>query len=368
MLSVLLFAAFLAFSLKVEGLELSWEKIRAKLEQPLPKWMQEQIQEDLGPFYDSGVRAEFIDATVRNVYRLPSGGLATFVHYRIQNNTVHFETSCSTNDARITCVVEVLEEMAKHLCLPDVDFLVSLWDSYDNPLFLEKTQCPVFTICKQKGNRWGVLYPEFRFFPYRQRTFNGIHSTITRSPWKQKIDTAFWRGMTSGGYYSKYTWDLKPRSRLVFLSKQRPDLIDAAFTSPYDLEDEVKEWMKHYGLFQPWQYPTDNVKYKYLVSIDGNTFASNFWWQLLSNSVVLKSDSAFIEWFYKGVDAYVHYIPYALDLSDFEEKIIWARMHDGQVEHIAEEGRAFAKEHLSNEALIVYFYRLLLAYADLQRL
>jgi len=361
-ITLVLFSSF-----TLNGSELLWEKIRFRLEQPLPDWMQRQIQEDLEPFYESGVTTEAIDATIRDVYDIPSGRLATFVRYQIKNNHIHLETSADLSDARITYVVAVLEEIANQLGLPDVDFLTSLWDSYDNPLFLEKTHCPVFTICKQKGNRWGVLYPELRFFSYRQRLFNDITWASVHSPWQQKRDKAFWRGMTSGGYYSKYGWDLKPRSRLVLLSKEHPHLIDAAFTSPYDLQDDVKMWMEHYGLFKPWQYPADNVQYKYLVSIDGNTFASNFWWQLLSNCAVLKSDSSFIEWFYKGMDAYAHYIPYALDLSDFQEKIAWARTHDQEVKKIAEEGSLFAKEYLTNEMLVVYFYKLLLAYAELQK-
>lgn len=359
-------AALLFLPSKINGLEISWEKIRSKLEQPLPEWMQNQIQEDLEPFFIGGVTAECIDATIKDVYNIPSGRLASFVRYRIKNNKIDLETSCDRSDARITWVIEVLEAMATHLGLPDLDFLVSLWDSYDNPLFLQATHCPVFTMCKKKGNKWGVLYPEFRFFSYRKRIYNDISWTSDHSPWMQKEEKAFWRGMTSGGHYSLHGWDLMPRSRLVLFSKEYPDVIDAAFTSPYNLKNNVKQWMEHYGLFQPWQYPVENIRYKYLVSIDGNTFASNFWWQLLSNCTVLKSDSLFIEWFYKGVVAYQHYIPFALDLSDFKEKITWAIVHDQEAKCIAEEGLTFAREYLCNESLIVYFYKLLLAYAELQ--
>jgi hypothetical protein len=367
MASALFFAIFFVCSSLLNASDLSWGKIRSMLEGPLPDWMQRQIQEDLEPFYENGVTIGAIDATINDVRDIPSGNLASFVRYRIQGNELSWESSCEPTDARITHVVELLEEMAEQLGFPDLEFLVSLWDSYDNPLFLEKTYCPVFTMCKQKGNKWGVLYPEFRFFSYRRRLSDDIHRTSGRSPWAQKVEKAFWRGMTSGGYYSYYGWDLKPRSRLVLFSKECPDLLDAAFTSPYDLQDKVKTWMEHYDLFRPWQYPIDFVQYKYLVSIDGNTFASNFWWQLLSNCAVLKSDSDYIEWFYKGVAPGVHYVPYATDLSDFKEKVAWLRAHDEEAKKIAEQGSAFAREHLNNEALIVYFYKLLLTYADIQR-
>jgi len=361
------FAIFFIFASPLHAWDLCWDTIRSKLENPMPEWMQEQIQEDLSPFYQRGVRKEDIDATIRDVGQIPSGYLASFVRYTIKDNVVSFSSSCDHSDVRILHVVEVLNDMASNLGLPDLDFLVSLWDSYDNPLFLEKTYCPVFTMCTLKGNQCGVLYPEFRFFDYRRRVTNDIEWTSDRSHWDDKIEKAFWRGMSSGGYYSEYGWDFMPRSRLAILSKEKPDLLDAAFTSPYSLQHNVKGWMELYGLFEPWHYPVDYVPFKYLVAMDGNTFASNFWWLLLSNCAVLKNDSDYREWFYKGVRPYVHYVPYAIDLSDFEDKVTWMRSHDKEVEKIAKDGSVFAKEHLSNEALVAYFYQLLLSYKKLQK-
>ena len=159
--------------------ELVWQDIQDKLSKPLPDWMQLQIQEDLEPFYSRGVRVEDIEATVRGVCSVPSGGQAGLVRYQVKNNSITV-TSPTENlsDARIAHVVEVLEEMAKHLVLPDVDFLVALWDSYDNPLYLEKTSCPVFTLCKLKDNCCGVLFPKFLlifgFFSASYRSARGV--------------------------------------------------------------------------------------------------------------------------------------------------------------------------------------------------
>jgi len=361
------FAIFFIWAYPLHAWNLCWDTIRCKVDEPMPEWMQRQIEEDLHPFKDKGVRKEEIDATIRDVNKIPSGHLASFVRYTIKDNSVSWNSPCDPSDVRILHVVEVLQDMATNLGLPDLDFLISLWDSYDNPLFLEKTYCPVFTMCKLKGNIRGILYPEFRFFDYRRRVFNDIVWTSDRSPWRQKIEKAFWRGMSSGGYYSEYGWDLMPRSRLVILSKERSDLLDALFTSSYSLQNQVKGWMESYGLFTNWNYPVDFVPYKYLIAMDGNTFASNFWWLLLSNCAVLKNDSDYNEWFYKGVEPYVHYVPYRIDLSDFEDKVGWIRSHDAEGKNIAESGALFAKEHLSNEALVAYFYRLLLAYAEMQK-
>lgn len=353
---------------RLNAFTFSWEKIYEKLEKPLPEWMQEQIKEDLEPFYERGVTVENIEATMRDVYEIPSGRQVGFVHYQIRNNRISISSpSESPDDARIAHVVEVLNDLAQHLPLPDVDFLTALWDSYDNPLCLEKTQCPVFTICKLQNNRCGVLFPEFRHFSYRQRLIDDIKATSEATRWETKIEQAFWRGMTSGWNYTLYDWDMRPRSRLVMLSKLRPDLVDASFTSAFSIDRIIEDIMNEYKMFSSWSYPIAFVKYKYLVSVDGNTFASNFWWQLLSNSTVMKMDSDYVEWFYKGVVPYEHYLPFSFDLCGFEKKVDWLRTYDGEAKEIAERGRLFALEHLSNESLAVYFYRLLQAYAALQR-
>lgn len=328
--------------------------------------MQAQIEEDLAPFYDNGVTSRDIDRTIDEVLRIPSGRQMGLVRYQIRDNRITVTSPTeSLNDARIAHVVEVLSEMAKQLELPDVEFLASIWDSYDNPLHLEKTYCPVFTICKMKTNRRAVLFPEFRHFSYREGMYKGVCDTSDGTPWEEKFPLAVWRGMSSGFNYTLLGWDTRPRSRLVLFSQEHPELIDAAFTSPYSLSHDVKTVMEKYGLFKPWGYVTAFVKYKYLVSIDGNTFASNYWWQLVSNCAVLKSESEYIEWFYKGFSPFVHYVPYELDLSDFGEKLKWLMDNDVEAKQIADNASDIAREHLSNAALVVYFYRLLQAYSEL---
>ncbi len=357
---------FFGFCSIVNGFEFFWDEIHAKLQEPPPDWMVEQIHEDLDPFREGGVTIAQIKKTVQEVYKVPGGTLAGFVHYTISNNEISANRhSLARDDVRVNHVIEVLEGMAEQLALPDIDFLVAVWDSYDNPLYLERTHCPVFTMCKLKSNHKGVLFPEFRFFSYRQRLFSDITSASDRSLWEKKNPKAFWRGMTSGFNFQRGIWDYRPRARLVLFSREYPELLDAGFTSDYNLGGGVKPILEHYDLFRPWEYPVGFVNSKYLVSIDGNTFASNLWWQLISNCTVLKGESDFVEWFYKGLEPYVHYVPYEMDMSDFGGKIEWLLENDQEAKKIAHQGSAFGKEYLSNAGLVVYFYRLLHAYAEI---
>ena len=70
---------------------------------------------------------------------------------------------------------------------------------------------------------------------------------------------------------------------------------------------------------------------KYQVNLDGTVAAYRLPYLLASDSVVLKQESLYYEYFYKDLKPYEHYIPFKRDLSDLLEKIQWARDHDEEV-------------------------------------
>lgn len=363
----LFFFSLLSFPLLVYAQVVCPHKLSNKLRHPPPSWMLEQIEEDLSGFQGVRVTRNMLDQTMEEVYQLPTGQGAQFVRYKIQNNKIYFETpSENPTDVRIVDFVKFIELLASYVDLPDVEFIASLWDSYDRPIFLEKTYCPIFTMCRLKTNRKGVLFPEVRFFEGRKRIFEDIEKTSLAVSWRKKQGKAFWRGGTTGGYYPLYEWDFKPRPRLVLFSKDHPELIDAYFTYPYWIDNAVKMIFEDYHFFTSWAGQSDWLAYKYLIAVDGNTFPSSFWWELLSNCTVIKGDSEYIEWFYKGVQPFVHYIPYNQDCSDLEERLHWLLSHDAEARKIAENGTQFAKEHLAIEDMMLYFYLLFNAYAQLQ--
>ncbi len=357
----------ISMPLFLHAFTVSQHKLWKKINSPLPSWMEEQIEEDLSHFKESGVTKEMLDKTMSDVYAIPTGSGAQFVRYKIQNNRISFETrSENPSDIRIVDFVRFVNLLARYTELPDIEFIVSLWDSYDRPIFLENTHCPIFTMCRLKHNPIGVLFPEVRFFEGREGIFNDVERASNDTPWAKKHDKAYWKGGTTGGYYPPLLWDYKPRSRLVLFSKEHPDLIDACFTYPYWIDENLKMTLENYGLFGKWAKQVEGVGYKYLISVDGNTFASSFWWQLVSNCTVVKSDSDYIEWFYKGVKPFVHYVPYKPDCSDLEERLNWLKSHDKEAEKIAKNATQFAEENLTTEDMLLYFYAVFHAYAKLQ--
>lgn len=327
-----------------------------------------QIEEDLSPFYESGVTQEMLDMTMEGTRDIPTSGTAMLMRYKIKDNKISYTTHYhNLDDRRINGFIYFLEEMAKIIKIPDVEFIMSLADFYDRPIYFDGTYSPVFTICKLKGNKKGVLLPEVRSFQSREECYYQVNAGCAMIPWESKNSKAFWCGRTTGRYYAYYEWDMQPRPRLIFFSMEHPDLLEAQFTHSRRLTPSLKPYFEEQKLFHNFTSPVDSMRYKYQIAVDGVSFPSSYWWQLLSNCTVIKGESDFIEWFYKGAEPYVHYIPYEQDCSDLQEKIEWLMTHDEEAKKIAENGRRFALEHLGYEGILLYYYTLFTQYAQLQR-
>jgi len=344
---------------KLSAFELDKERFEEKKNAPAP-WMQAQIDKDFSPF--SKVTQKDIKRTMRAVNAQPAGAGSNFVHYHIHSGLVTFETNLGRDDHRILSFIDMIESTHHIVNWPDVDFLASVWDSYDAPHYLAATECPVFTMCKMKNNPYGILIPEVSFQDHRDWAQREVERAVLDSPWEHKIDRALWRGNSTGSYWGKELWDTKGRARLIFLTKERPDLIDAGLTGSYFMDKEVDRYLHQMEAFKDFIWPQDQITHKYLLTLDGNTFASSFRWQLQSNCAIFKQESPYIEWYYGALRPYEHYIPIASDLSDLVEKLTWAKENDEAARAIAESGRAFYLNHLTREDIAVYIYLLLKTY------
>lgn len=82
---------------------------------------------------------------------------------------------------------------------------------------------------------------------------------------------------------------------------------------------------------------TDHLKYKYLISIDGNTAAwQRVPWILNSGSVLLLVETDIEEWFYEDLIPYFHYIPIKKDFSNLVEQVKWLKENDNKAFIIAQ--------------------------------
>jgi hypothetical protein len=81
----------------------------------------------------------------------------------------------------------------------------------------------------------------------------------------RKTSEAFWRGSTTGGFFTGKNWNLFGRGKLVDLSLQHPTEIDARFTNVVQCTPDVHGLMKAAGMLSKRVDKVDHLKYKYLV-------------------------------------------------------------------------------------------------------
>ena len=205
-----------------------------------------------------------------------------------------------------------------------------------------------------------------------------IPKTNANNPWSHKIEKIFWRGGTTGSaseyQYNISNFDKLDRIKLVMMSKIYPNLIDAEFTRYTSFSQDKDGNNLHYILKELFPNNTaivkeeDHLKYKYLISLDGNTCA---WvrvpWIMLSNSVLVKQESRKIEWFYSSLTPYIHYVPLKNDLTDIFEKIEWMENNDTTLQEISINAQNFIKNELMPKNIDAHMSIILNKYATIQK-
>jgi len=96
---------------------------------------------------------------------------------------------------------------------------------------------------------------------------------------------------------------------------ERPDLIDAGFTSFVQYFASMKEELlsKNLTITAKQMQFDDQVNYRAILDIDGNSWSSRFPKILCTNSVAIKVVPKWVEYFYDQIQPMEHYIPASLD-------------------------------------------------------
>jgi hypothetical protein len=181
--------------------------------------------------------------------------------------------------------------------------------------------------------------------------------------WEDKEDKAFWVGQCTGSRivtkefkkeFIQKDWDylvekiknnetvghLYPRVELFMQRFRHPELLDIKFNfnkfqchGLFDVFNDLGISPMDYATF-PVAYDS-HLKYKYLISIDGNGAA---WlrvpWIMHSNSMLIKQESTKVQWFYGGLKPNHHYWPIEKDLGDTVQALNQIREDQEKVQEI----------------------------------
>lgn len=98
---------------------------------------------------------------------------------------------------------------------------------------------------------------------------------------------------------------------------------------------------RHQRDYRPFLSIGEQLRYKFVLSLEGKDVATNLKWILSSNSLCFMPPPRFETWFMEGtLEPYVHYVPLAEDCSDLEEKMDYYLAHPQEAEAIIHHANA----------------------------
>jgi hypothetical protein len=297
-------------------------------------------------------------------------------YYQIRNGRVIcIRKTAETSKVRGEYLLRYLQQLSHRYALPDTDFIIATNDfvltTHDKT---GDQTIPIFGFAKQGISQNVILMPDFEMC---EETLSEKKSQLPEAkrlsstfPWKSKHALGFFRGAFTGAFYGDRSPDFgNDRARLVLFSHLHPKLVDATFNklSQLSSEDEKKVslWLASINKKIDHRSISDHYKFKYLLDVDGNSCTySRCRWILLSNSVLVKVMSNHVQWYYKALEPWAHFVPVKQDLSDLAESLDYLKNHDDIAFQIAKKGQDLGTYIFSPKIVDFYMVSLLNKYAS----
>ena len=340
-------------------------------------WMIEQLNKDFVGIQE--IHAESIEKTYAQICD-HVGFVPEICHYRIIDNKLYKFTPkgapFSDTDTRWEKALKTLLLEAK---VDNCDFILAGVDGVPEHYFpddfylteKEEDQAPILAQAKREkiASHHVVLIPDQLSLCelWKHAAEEVLNSGVY---WEEKKSSAIWRGglsdtgiPTDGRFAPHY--EETPRFALCRLSLEHPQEVDAGFCG---LDSKkMQEVAQGLGMLGSFLSKKEHLYSKYLPVLDGHMCTyPGYQWRLLSNSVCLKQESDQVQWFYKALKPYVHYIPVKEDMSDLLEQIQWAKNHDQEAQEIAQRASEFTRKNLMIEDDYFYLHLALREYAKRQ--
>uniref|UniRef100_A0A7R9YW00 Glycosyl transferase CAP10 domain-containing protein n=1 Tax=Chlamydomonas euryale TaxID=1486919 RepID=A0A7R9YW00_9CHLO len=246
---------------------------------------------------------------------------------------------------RVKFIVDgVNNASAQHgLRLQDTVLVLNTWDE---PRCTKSLHCtmPVFSLIKQWDWRAGRGLQSDVLLPF----FSHFYGDVIDTPWDEKIGKALMRAAAQNGMHRNCT-----RLWLLELARSHPvgqRLLDVGITN--NLKKGLKVDTADYV-----DIPS-HAKWKYLLSTDGFTASCRFGKLLQTNSVVLKEESRWIEYYYRSVHAGTHFYSFTKD-NVLQVLLRLEASPPSELQSVTRSAQAFGYRHLSTAAKALYVARVI---------
>ena len=336
------------------------------------------LQTSLAPWHDANVTATMLDFAFDHAMFGAAArreGKPASQHVSIKGGRLRIK---SNNDYRRDLLVDMLKTVGGLVALPDVEFLINMWD---HPKVPQQNMEPVMAMYVDDAHN-DVPAPAAHAWDDKHHAYPQPHTESPPTncpPFAQRTPKLFFRaGSCTGPTEAFRAWGGRfyNRKRINVLSRRHPRLIDAGLVEwcgsrkVHKLEyawdkrmvDEMRSSAPKVARV-PWER---TCSYKYLLNLDGNAAASRLASLFHTGSAVFLADSPFFEWWYPLLRPWVHYVPVDRALRDVVERVRWANDHPAEVAAIAARGKAFAQQHLTTWGVACFWWQLLTEFAALQ--
>jgi len=157
-------------------------------------------------------------------------------------------------------------------------------------------------------------------------TVRDYNFVTDRMGFREKADRIVWRGANH-----------QPQ-RQAFLERfHEHPLCDVGQTNPS--REEAQKWWRKQALTVDEQ-----LRCKFVLSIEGNDVATNLKWIMSSNSLCFMVKPRFETWFMEGrLIPNQHYVQLKDDYSDLEEKMDYYASHDEEAEAILDQAQRWTE-------------------------
>lgn len=172
--------------------------------------------------------------------------------------------------------------------------------------------------------------------------FRHFHMPADATAFADKRPVVVWRG------------DLNNPIRTRFLDAVRDlPFCDAGSHKPYAPAEYSK----------PFLSISQQLRCRYIVSLEGNDVATNLKWILNSNSLCLMPLPTYETWFAeKQLEAGVHYVPLEPDFADVADKVRYFEHHPAEAQRIIAAANAYCRQFANEQheqaisLLVLYKY------------
>ena len=204
-----------------------------------------------------------------------------------------------------------------------------------------------WTLCKNRcdGNTSSVLLRCFNI----DRHWGNYYNKPRDIPFENKKNVVFWRGVSTGSsqHFSAKEWNPRPANRFTLVEKwfNKTNQIDVGFSFIH------RDWLKpKYQKYVKGNCNTEDfLRYKYILSIEGNDKDSGINWKLNSNSVVFMAKPRVTSWLMETtLIPNKHYILLKDDFSDLYEKLEWCNNNQDKCIEIIKNANAFMQQFANN--------------------